>query len=92
MENIVADSIKQGFYYGIEFWLKIFFEFTIPRIAPYIVGTIVVGIIAYIATKIVSNFSIMIGDTSRETRRKVKTTRNLIDLFSALNDIWPKKK
>ena len=61
MENIVADSIKQGFYYGIEFWLKIFFEFTIPRIAPYIVGTIVVGIIAYIATKIVSNFSIMIG-------------------------------
>lgn len=63
-----------------------------PILIPMIKWGIVFAIIAYIATKIVTNFSIMIGDTSRETRRKAKTARNLIDLFSALSDIWPKKK
>lgn len=63
-----------------------------PILIPMIKWGIILAIITYIATKIVSNFSMLIGDTRRETRRKVKTTRNLIDLLSAISDIRPRKK
>lgn len=63
-----------------------------PYITNIILGGVLIAIIKYFVNKFIYTFSVVSGDTRRETKRKLKISNNIIDLFSALNDIWPKKK
>jgi len=82
-EEMIQNAIKDA----IPIWVEIFS----PIVAPILVGSLIWGIVKLIARKFVYFFSIVSGDTRRETKRKLKISDNLIDLSSSINDIKPKK-
>ena len=86
MQN-TSEMIVSGLIEG----LMLVWEIFKPYLIVAAIGAVVLVIIKIFTRKVVRFFSIVSGDTRRETKRKLEISDNVIDLISNVSDIRPTK-
>lgn len=73
MSELIIQSIKDA----IPLWVSVF----MPIVSTILIGAILVIIIKFLIGSVTKTYSRILGESTRETRAKIKRNNNIIDLI-----------